>query len=189
MGKVGDDEFGRMILNILEKYNRAEGMIVDQESSTSYSAVLAVPGIDRIFLHNPGAELTRIFQMVKETGCMTALDLAAVDEKSAAGFYYKTQGKEAFEKSYVPDAVLSGTGAGDTMIAAFLTAMIQGYPFERCIQLAEATGAGCVAAVKAVVEHCENTGKGMTEMIPYEVEAVKAETIKKMKLFGSVGRY
>ncbi|MBP3458619.1 MAG: class II fructose-bisphosphate aldolase [Lachnospiraceae bacterium] len=46
-----------------------------------------------------------------------------------------------------------------------------------------------VAAVKAVVEHCENTGKGMTEMIPYEVEAVKAETIKKMKLFGSVGRY
>lgn len=46
-----------------------------------------------------------------------------------------------------------------------------------------------VAAVKAVVEHCKNTGKGMTEMIPYEVEAVKAETIKKMKLFGSVGRY
>ncbi len=46
-----------------------------------------------------------------------------------------------------------------------------------------------VAAVKAVVEYCENTGKGMTEMIPYEVEAVKAETMKKMKLFGSVGRY
>lgn len=46
-----------------------------------------------------------------------------------------------------------------------------------------------VAAVKAVVEHCENTGKGMTEMIPYEVEAVKEETIKKMKLFGSIGRY
>ncbi|MBP3458620.1 MAG: carbohydrate kinase family protein [Lachnospiraceae bacterium] len=286
MGKVGDDEFGRMILNILEKYNGAEGMIVDQESSTSYSAVLAVPGIDRIFLHNPGAndtftgqdldmtlireaalfhfgyppimakmyedtgaELTRIFRMVKETGCMTSLDLAAVDEKSAAGkadwetvfqntlpyvdfflpsieeicymldkdkyrelqeraacrdvtevlsikddvipladrilsmgcklviikcgaagFYYKTQGKEAFEqlekesgldfssfadqegfeKSYVPDTVLSGTGAGDTMIAAFLTAMIQGYPFERCIQLAAATGASCVAAVDAL---------------------------------------
>lgn len=46
-----------------------------------------------------------------------------------------------------------------------------------------------VAAVKAITEHCKNTGKGMTEMIPYEVEAVKAETIKKMKLFGSVGRY
>lgn len=46
-----------------------------------------------------------------------------------------------------------------------------------------------VAAVKAVVENCKNTGKGMTEMIPYEVEAVKRETIKKMQLFGSVGRY
>lgn len=46
-----------------------------------------------------------------------------------------------------------------------------------------------VAAVKAVVENCKNTGKGMTEMIPYEVEAVKKETIKKMQLFGSVGRY
>lgn len=46
-----------------------------------------------------------------------------------------------------------------------------------------------VAAVKAVVENCKNTGKGMTEMIPYEVEAVKQETIKKMQLFGSVGRY
>lgn len=286
MGKVGDDEFGRMILNILEKYNGAEGMIVDQESSTSYSAVLAIPGIDRIFLHNPGAndtftgkdldmslikeaalfhfgyppimakmyedsgaELTRIFRMVKEAGCMTSLDLSAVDEQSAAGkadwetifqntlpyvdfflpsieeicymldkdkyrelqkraacrdvtevlsikddvipladrilsmgcklviikcgaagFYYKTKGKEAFEqiekdsgldlgsfagkegfeKSFVPNAVVSGTGAGDTMIAAFLTAMIQGYSFERCIQLAAATGASCVEAVDAL---------------------------------------
>lgn len=46
-----------------------------------------------------------------------------------------------------------------------------------------------VAAVRAITEHCKNTGKGMTEMIPYEVEAVKEETIRKMKLFGSVGRY
>lgn len=46
-----------------------------------------------------------------------------------------------------------------------------------------------VAAVKAIVDNCKNTGKGMTEMIPYEVEAVKQETMKKMQLFGSVGRY
>ena len=46
-----------------------------------------------------------------------------------------------------------------------------------------------VAAVKAVVNNCKNVGKGMTEMIPYEKEAVKAETIKKRELFGSVGRY
>lgn len=286
MGKVGDDEFGRMILNILEKYQAADGMIVDAASSTSYSAVLAIPGIDRIFLHNPGAndtftgedlnfdlikeavlfhfgyppimakmyanggkELADIFKRVKEAGCLTSLDLAAVDEKSeagkadwesifketlpyvdfflpsveeicymldkekydelqmradgrdvtevlsiekdvvpladrildmgcklviikcgAAGFYYKTKdaevfealsahsglefagfgGQAGFEKSYVPDAVISGTGAGDTTIAAFLTAMVKGYPFEKCLQLAAATGASCVAAVDAL---------------------------------------
>lgn len=286
MGKVGDDEFGRMILNILEKYQAADGMIIDGYSSTSYSAVLAIPGIDRIFLHNPGAndtftgkdlnfdlikeavvfhfgyppimanmyadggkELTDIFKQVKKAGCLTSLDLAAVDEKSeagkadwesifretlpyvdfflpsveeicymldkekyyelqkraggrdvteilsieedvvpladrildmgcklviikcgAAGFYYKTKGAEAFEelsavsgldlasfggkagfeKSFVPDAVISGTGAGDTTIAAFLTAMVKGYSFEECLQLASATGASCVAAVDAL---------------------------------------
>ncbi len=286
MGKVGDDEFGRMILNILDQYDATGGMIVDKDSSTSYSAVLAIPGIDRIFLHNPGAndtftgkdldlslikdaalfhfgyppimarmyadggaEMVRIFKTVKEAGCMTSMDMAAVDEQSeagcadweaileealpyvdfflpsieevcymldkekyhelqkkaggrdvteilsieedvvsladrilqmgckiaiikcgATGFYYKTKeksaftdlekesgldfssfgGKEGFEKSYVPDAVISGTGAGDTTIAAFLTAMIQGYPFERCLQLAAATGASCVAAVDAL---------------------------------------
>lgn len=286
MGKVGDDAFGRMILNILDQYGAAGGMIVDKDSSTSYSAVLAIPGIDRIFLHNPGAndtftgkdlnlalikdaalfhfgyppimaqmyaddgaEMVRIFRMVKEAGCMTSMDMAAVDEQSeagradwesilertlpyvdfflpsieevcymldkekyhklqkkaegrdvtevlsieedvvpladrilqmgcklaiikcgAAGFYYKTKdkkafadleeesgldfssfaGKEGFERSYVPDAVISGTGAGDTTIAAFLTAMIQGRPFERCLQLAAAAGASCVAAVDAL---------------------------------------
>ena len=46
-----------------------------------------------------------------------------------------------------------------------------------------------VAAVRSIVEQCADMGKGMTEMIPKEVEAVKQETMKKMKLFGSVGRY
>ena len=38
--------------NILSDYG-AGGLIVDENSSTSYSVVLAVPGIDRIFLHFP----------------------------------------------------------------------------------------------------------------------------------------
>ena len=57
MGKVGDDAFGMMIRNILERYG-AGGLLVDPESSTSYSVVLAVPGVDRVFLHNPGANDT-----------------------------------------------------------------------------------------------------------------------------------
>lgn len=58
--------------------------------------------------------------------------------------------REGFENSYLPEKVLSGTGAGDTTIAAFLTAMLEGYSFERCIQLAAAEGASCVEAYGAL---------------------------------------
>ena len=57
MGKVGDDAFGAMVRAILAQHG-AEGLLVDPDSSTSYSVVLAVPGVDRIFLHNPGANDT-----------------------------------------------------------------------------------------------------------------------------------
>ena len=57
MGKVGDDAFGMMIRSILARYG-AGGLLMDPDSSTSYSVVLAVPGLDRIFLHNPGANDT-----------------------------------------------------------------------------------------------------------------------------------
>ncbi len=55
-----------------------------------------------------------------------------------------------FERSYVPDQVLSGTGAGDTTIAAFLYAVTLGYSRKRCLELAAATGASCVAAYDAL---------------------------------------
>ena len=286
MGKVGTDAFGTMLLEELKEKGASDGMIVAPGQDTSYSVVLAIPGIDRLFLHHPGAndtftaddidydkcreavlfhfgyptvmaqmygnggsELIKMFSRVKECGCLTSLDLAAMDEKSEAaqadwedifrnmlpyvdfflpsieelmfaidreryyrllkkadgrdmtevisvqedvaplaerllemgcrivlikcgapGFYYKTAeysafenlekdsgidfsgfaGKEGFEKSFLPDEVISGTGAGDTTIAAFLTAMVQGYPFEKCLQLAAATGACCVAATDAL---------------------------------------
>lgn len=57
LGKVGNDAFGGLIQYILAEYG-AGGLIVDEGSSTSYSVVLAVPGMDRIFLHNPGANDT-----------------------------------------------------------------------------------------------------------------------------------
>ena len=57
MGKVGGDAFGTMIRSILEQYG-AGGLLVDPDSSTSYSVVLAVPGLDRVFLHHPGANDT-----------------------------------------------------------------------------------------------------------------------------------
>lgn len=262
MGKIGNDEFGNLILGILDKYDAADGMIRDPLSDTSYSVVLAMPGVDRIFLHNPGAnhtfcaadvskeqlreaalfhfgypplmknmyenngnELVSLFQKAKEAGCATSLDMAAVDPASdagradwnlilkkvlpyvdffvpsveelcymldrtrleewqkragsrdltelldiendviplaekcmeygtkvlvikcgAKGMYYKTADekqlseigkrvgldivqwadRQGFEASYIPERILSGTGAGDTSIAAFLTAMLEG---------------------------------------------------------------
>ena len=59
-------------------------------------------------------------------------------------------GKEGFEESYVPECVLSGTGAGDTSIAAFLTAALKGYSLEDTMHLAAATGASCVEAYDAL---------------------------------------
>ena len=58
--------------------------------------------------------------------------------------------KEGFIKSFIPDRVRSGTGAGDTSIAAFLLAMLRGYPAEQCVRLAAAEGASCVEEFDAL---------------------------------------
>ena len=46
----------------------------------------------------------------------------------------------------MPDRVLSGTGAGDTSIAAFLKAVLDGYDPQMTMHLAAGTGASCVEA-------------------------------------------
>lgn len=285
MGKVGDDELGALILNILNDYEAKDGMIVAKDAQTSYSVVLAIPGIDRIFLHAPGAndtfcyedmdyeqvkeadlfhfgyppimqkmyedegeELVRILKKVKESGVAVSLDMSAIDATSKAAFanweiilekalpyvdffvpsveelcfmldrkcyeeweqraaggdmavvltpedvkpladrilsmgakvvlikcgapgmYYKTASadkmkdvcerlslhiddwaeKEGFEKSYQPEMVLSGTGAGDTSIAAFLCSILEESSLAEALQMATATGACCVAAYDAL---------------------------------------
>ena len=58
--------------------------------------------------------------------------------------------RSIFERSYVPEKILSGTGAGDTSIAAFLTAVLQKDTPDMCLHLAAATGASCVAAYDAL---------------------------------------
>lgn len=286
MGKIGNDAFGKIVLDILKQHDAEKGMLVAEGESTSYSVILAIPGIDRIFLHHPGAndsftdgdvstealektalfhfgyppimkkmyenqgeDLVRLFARAKAAGAATSLDLAAVDAASEAGkenwkailtkvmpyvdffvpsieelcfmmdrerfeewkkragggdvteildverdvrplanqcmeagakvllikcgapgMYYRTAGtevlskmgsnleldagkwadREGFERSFVPERILSGTGAGDTSIAAFLTAMLSGYTAEECVQLAAAQGASCVEAYDAL---------------------------------------
>ena len=284
--KVGEDAFGSILRDIYARRGVSGGVLVAPGEATSYSVVLAVPGIDRIFLHNPGCndtfsledvrqidldntvlfhfgypplmkkmyrsngdELLEILRYVKSRGAATSLDLAFVDETSEAGkadwkailtrilpyvdffvpsieelcwmldrpryeqwkkragntemvrvldperdvkpladlclalgarvlllkcgspgLYYRTGGKEqlqalarttgldaedwadqdGFEKSFRAARVLSGTGAGDTTIAAFLAAMLQGEPFRLCVQLAAAEGTSCVEAYDAL---------------------------------------
>ena len=60
VGKVGHDLFGRAILDLLDREgpHLAGGMIVDADESTSYTVVISPPGIDRVFLHSPGANNT-----------------------------------------------------------------------------------------------------------------------------------
>ncbi len=59
-GKVGTDSFGETILRILRQYagEAADGMIVAPGETSSYSVVINIPGVDRIFLHCPGANHT-----------------------------------------------------------------------------------------------------------------------------------
>jgi sugar/nucleoside kinase (ribokinase family) len=67
--------------------------------------------------------------------------------ESQLGFSLKGwSNRDGFEKSYLPERVVSGTGAGDVTIAAFLTALLSEYPLETCLQYATAAGACCVEA-------------------------------------------
>ena len=60
MGKVGRDTVGETILKRLMKLDPglASGMIVDPGVASSYTVVISPPGIDRLFLHCPGANDT-----------------------------------------------------------------------------------------------------------------------------------
>ena len=284
VGKIGADAFGGMIRNILQKYDADGDLIVEEGETTSYTVVLAVPGIDRIFLHCPGANhtfdgseisdhllrdcalfhfgyptlmkklyenngkhLTELFSRVSRAQIATSLDLTAVDPESEAGkadwktiltetlpyvdFFvpsfeelclmldqprYKTLQAEAgngevteilsvekdviplaeqclklgakaillkcgkqgmllmtsgrmdetggrleldagawnhvcrFEKSYRVSRVCSGTGAGDSSIAAFLTSILEGAGPQTATENAAAAGALCCMSYDTV---------------------------------------
>ena len=60
MGKVGDDLLGQAVREIVASFGShlAEGMVVDEAADTSYTIIISPPGVDRIFLHCPGANDT-----------------------------------------------------------------------------------------------------------------------------------
>lgn len=60
MGKVGDDMWGQVVLDLLHRHDSAlaQQMIVVPGENTSYTVVINPPDSDRIFLHYPGANDT-----------------------------------------------------------------------------------------------------------------------------------
>jgi sugar/nucleoside kinase (ribokinase family) len=60
VGKLGEDQFGQMVLQFLARYDPAltQGMVVARQEQSSYTFVINPPGLDRIFLHCPGANDT-----------------------------------------------------------------------------------------------------------------------------------
>ena len=118
-----------------------------------------------------GDDITSILSLKKdvETIADQALQLGAkavLLKCGASGMYLKTASKQAFDdgpdilkgwadisyfqNSFLPDRILSATGAGDTSIAAFIKAMLEKRSPEECVKLAAATGASCVTAYDTV---------------------------------------
>lgn len=56
LGKIGNDLFGEAVLSIFRRHHPplTEEMIISNQEATSYTLVINPPGIDRIFLHDPG---------------------------------------------------------------------------------------------------------------------------------------
>lgn len=81
MRKIGDDLFGQAVQDIMSSYSPelVEGMIVDPAVNTSYSVIINPPGVDRIFLHNPGAN---------DTFCAEDIDYDKVARASLFHFGY-----------------------------------------------------------------------------------------------------
>jgi sugar/nucleoside kinase (ribokinase family) len=53
--RSGEDAFGDILAEVIESKGISGRFIRSDETRTSYTIVLAVPGSDRIFLHDPGA--------------------------------------------------------------------------------------------------------------------------------------
>jgi len=90
MGKVGADRFGEILRDIVSGYSPelARGMIVDGASSTSYSLIFSPPGVDRIFLHSPGAN---------HTFCAADVDFNLVAQTNVFHFGYPPVMRRMYE--------------------------------------------------------------------------------------------
>jgi sugar/nucleoside kinase (ribokinase family) len=90
MSRIGNDEFGELIIKRLTEQGETTGLSVVKGGRTSYTIALAPPGIDRIFLHDPGANDS--FNGVD-------LDEAVIKLSKVFHFGYPPLMKSCFEKN------------------------------------------------------------------------------------------
>lgn len=88
MAKIGDDLFGQGLLKILADFSSGLQLIIDENSSTSYSFVIAPPGVDRVFLHHPGAN---------DTFCSQDLDYESIAKSKLFHFGYPPLMRRMYE--------------------------------------------------------------------------------------------
>ncbi|MFV0529579.1 MAG: carbohydrate kinase family protein [Lachnospiraceae bacterium] len=81
MGKTGTDAFGDLIYGILSTYGCESGLLRTAGEQTSYSIVLALPGMDRIFLHDAGAN---------DTYCLEDIPQEVLQDAAVFHFGYPT---------------------------------------------------------------------------------------------------
>lgn len=81
IAKVGADPFGKIVRGLVESFDPAlvGGLVSAPDQSTSYSVIVSPPGIDRIFLHCPGAN---------DTFCADDIDYTLAAEAGLFHFGY-----------------------------------------------------------------------------------------------------
>jgi sugar/nucleoside kinase (ribokinase family) len=90
-GKVGTDPFAGIVRSIVDSYSTelSTGLVTSSGSPTSYTLVICPPGVDRIFLHCPGAN---------DTFCADDLDYSMIAQADLFHFGYPPLMRRMFEK-------------------------------------------------------------------------------------------
>lgn len=72
LARVGDDQFGKLTMEKLRQVAGTESISVIQGEHSSYTLVIAPPGIDRIFFHSPSTNNTFCSADVQPEFCQRA---------------------------------------------------------------------------------------------------------------------
>ena len=91
IGKVGNDDFGKEILNWYEEHEgHFKGIKMVDGESTSYTIAICIPGIDRFYLHHCGAN---------DTFCYSDMDFDLVQRSKLMLFGYPPWMRKLYENT------------------------------------------------------------------------------------------